>query len=369
LRRERCDSLRGERRKEIDPVVRSVLVLAGLLLALKPGPAQTSPSAQGCDRECLRGTLTSYLNALVAHDPKSLPLAVNARFTENTAEKPLGEGLWKTASSLGSFRQDLIDVRQGVAGTHVVIEENGEPVLFQARLKVAMRRISEIDTTVVRNQAEGMIFRPNELKAASPAMNLTPERSQLNTREEMIRLALLYPAGLKVGGFVKVDGQHRSAGHGFRLGVLAIRRLSAAQKADAQQTQADQRQCGRFRRDLVIADYIEGRNLVRAQRRIRSRRSECVLYLRCRAAGPIRIVTRPALVEIRQCGLAAVDREIRERSARGITADAGRGVTVEIENARRVSTESVPQRGARTADAENLIDFVGRHGLKTEIAA
>jgi hypothetical protein len=52
-----------------------------------------------------------------------------------------------------------------------------------------------------------MIFRPEELKTASPAMNLTPERSQFSTREETTRLALLYPAGLKVGSFVKVDAQ------------------------------------------------------------------------------------------------------------------------------------------------------------------
>jgi hypothetical protein len=38
-------------------------------------------------------------------------------------------------------------------------------------------------------------------------MNLIPARSQINTREEMTRLALLYPAGLKAGSFVKVDAQ------------------------------------------------------------------------------------------------------------------------------------------------------------------
>ena len=129
--------------------MRQTFLLAGLLFALKPALAQSSPPAQSCDRECLRGMLTSYLNAVVAHDPKALPLAANARFTENTVEKPIGEGLWKTASGLGTFRQDIIDVRQGVAGTHIVIEENGTPVLFQVRLKVASGRISEIDSTVV----------------------------------------------------------------------------------------------------------------------------------------------------------------------------------------------------------------------------
>ena len=183
--------------------MRQLIFLTGLLFVLKPVSAQTF----NCDRDCLRGMLTRYLNALIAHDPKTLPLAANARFTEDTVEKPLGEGLWKTASGLGTFRQDIIDVRGGVAGTHVVMQENGMPVLFQVRLKVVMGRVSEIDTTVVRNQAEGMIYRPDELKTASAAMNAIPERSLLNTREDMTRLALLYPAGLKVGSFVKVDAQ------------------------------------------------------------------------------------------------------------------------------------------------------------------
>lgn len=90
---------------------------------------------QTCDRECLRGTITKYLDAAAAHDPKALPLGRPTRFTEDTVEKPLGERLWKTAGSLGTFRQDILDVRQSVAGTHVVMQENGVDALVQARLK------------------------------------------------------------------------------------------------------------------------------------------------------------------------------------------------------------------------------------------
>jgi hypothetical protein len=91
--------------------------LAGLLFMLQPAFAQLS--AQTCDRACLRGMLASYLNALIAHNPKAIPLAPNARFTEETVEKPLGEGLWTPALgslSLGTFRQDILDVRPTVPG-------------------------------------------------------------------------------------------------------------------------------------------------------------------------------------------------------------------------------------------------------------
>ena len=187
--------------------MRRLLFLAGFLLAIRPVGAQTPAGGKDCDRACLRSVLTRYLDAVIAHDPKPLPLAANVRFTEDTVEKPLGEGIWKTASALGTFRQDILDVSQGVAGTHVVMMEGQTTDLYQVRLKFVAQKITEIDTTIVRNQAEGMIFRPDQLKTASPAMNVTPEPSQRNTREEMIRLALLYPGGLKVGSFVKVDAQ------------------------------------------------------------------------------------------------------------------------------------------------------------------
>jgi hypothetical protein len=194
---------------------RRTLLFAGVLFALRPAAAQTN-----CDRECLRGMLTRYLNAVVAHDPKTLPFASNARFTEDTLEKKIGDGLWKTASGLGTFRQDMIDVRAGVAGTHVVMQENGMPILYQVRLRVIAGKISEIDTTVVRTREEGMIFRLEALKTASTAMNVTPDHSQRDTRDEMQRLALLYPAGLKVGSFVKVDAQFASDAYRLENGQL-----------------------------------------------------------------------------------------------------------------------------------------------------
>jgi hypothetical protein len=193
--------------------MRHFLVLAVLL-------TMGSATAQTCDRECLHEMITRYLDVVVKHDPKVLPLATIVRFTEDTVEKPLGEGLWKTAAGLGTFRQDILDVRQGVAGVHVTMQENGAQILVQARLKVVGGKISEIDTTVVRNRDEGMIFRPDGLKTASPAMNITPEKSQLNTRQEMIDLALRYPNGLKVGSFVKSDAQFAADAYRLENGQL-----------------------------------------------------------------------------------------------------------------------------------------------------
>jgi hypothetical protein len=179
--------------------IATVLVcLMSLAVQALPAGAQTRGS--NCDRECLRGFITDYLNAMVAHTPKSLPLAGGTRFTEDTKTLALGEGLWKGASKLRSYRQDFLDVREGMAASHVIVEENGNPVMLALRLKIADKKITEIETMVTRNRTDGAIFSIDTLQTARAAMNMVPEASQRMSRAELIRIAEFYPAGLKVGG-------------------------------------------------------------------------------------------------------------------------------------------------------------------------
>ena len=135
--------------------------------ALNAGPAiqTTSAAKPSCDRECLRGFMTKYLDALIAHQPGALPVSDKVRFTENTVDTKLGEGIWKTASKLTPYRQDIIDVRQGVAGTHAVIEEGKNTVLLLVRLKVVNKKITEIETQVTRIEPGGKFSNPTELES------------------------------------------------------------------------------------------------------------------------------------------------------------------------------------------------------------
>ncbi len=199
--------------------------------------AQTRGGAAGnaCDRECLRGFITQYLDALIAHDPKALPTAANVKFTEDTKTMQLGEGLWKGASKIRPYRQDFLDVRDGVAASHVIVEENGTPVMLALRLKIANRQITEIETMVVRSMEEGRIFQINNLTTARPAMNVVPDASQRLSRAEAIRIAEFYPLGLKVGGTFdavntpfapnayRVENGATMAGPGARAGSENIR--------------------------------------------------------------------------------------------------------------------------------------------------
>jgi len=177
--------------------------------------------AADCDRECLRSVITQYLNAMVAHNPATLPVSDKMRFTENTETMKLGEGLWKNASGIGTYRQDILDVRQGVAASQVIVEESGTPVMLMLRLKVADKKITEVETQVTRTQKEGALFNIGNIKTVSKAMNLTPERSQLNSRADAIKIAEFYPAGLKIGSFVEVNAPFAADAYRIENGAIS----------------------------------------------------------------------------------------------------------------------------------------------------
>jgi hypothetical protein len=190
-----------------------------LLIAIAASPA--SPASAACDRDCLRGITTQYLDALVAHNPGALPLAANVRFTEDTVETKLGESpLWKNATKLRPFRFDMLDVRQGVVASQVIVEESGSPVMLMLRLKVLDQKITEVETQVTRSKAEGSIFDVDALQTPSKAMLLTPEASERNSRADAIKVAEHYPAGLKVGSFVTVDAPFAADAYRFENGRL-----------------------------------------------------------------------------------------------------------------------------------------------------
>jgi hypothetical protein len=160
-------------------------------------------SAADCDRACLKNMMTTYLNALVAQDPSKAQLAPNVRFTEDAKDLKVGDGFWKTATKLGAYRQDFIDVKEQVVATHVIVEESGKPAMFTARLKVANGKITELETLVAHGSdrmgagAANLVVRPG--------MEIEPPANQKNKRDDLIRIADYYPRGLTIGGFDKVD--------------------------------------------------------------------------------------------------------------------------------------------------------------------
>ena len=89
---------------------------SGLLLAAFA--AGQAPSQAKCDRPCLNAFVDKYLDAMVAHDPKLVPLAKTARFTENGQKLEPGDGLWNTIAGIGSYRLFVTVPEAGVVALH-----------------------------------------------------------------------------------------------------------------------------------------------------------------------------------------------------------------------------------------------------------
>jgi hypothetical protein len=181
-----------------------------VILLFASSPLLAAPNANKlpahCDRACLSDLVTQYLKDMVARDPGALPVASNVRFTENGDVMKLGDGLWRTASGLGPYRQDILDVPGDTAATQAIVLEDGDkPVLFALRLNERGGKIGQIETMVVRPDKSSLIFDPAGYQKGNEQMAFVPPASEIDPRAEAIKIAMKYPEGLKVGSFVQVD--------------------------------------------------------------------------------------------------------------------------------------------------------------------
>ena len=110
------------------------------------------PAPVHCDRPCMEGLVDQYLAALVKHDPSGLPLSKGVRFTENTIELKLGEGLWIGASEAPTtFKIYAVDPGSSQVGFLGVMKERGQPLILALRLKVINGCITEVEHVIARN--------------------------------------------------------------------------------------------------------------------------------------------------------------------------------------------------------------------------
>ncbi len=157
----------------------------------KEEPLQTTVK---CDRACLETFADRYIDAMVSHDPSSIPLAEGTKFTENGVELAVGDALWATASANTDFRIYVTDPETGQVGYSGIIEENGTPVLISFRLKIINGRISEIEQIVGRDRNFSGI---DNLKEPDPIYARVLEPSERTPRDKMIPIADSYFAALE----------------------------------------------------------------------------------------------------------------------------------------------------------------------------
>jgi hypothetical protein len=173
--------------------------VATAMVAFSASAAQ----AADCDRACLGGMITKYVEAIVAHNPQMLPLAPTVRFTEDSRELRLGDGVWKTITRAGTFRQDYLDVRRGIAASHVELYEEAAQVQYSVILRIVDQKITGIETLVNRVTKESK-FQPDSLGKPLRKMNDPVPGGKRMSREDLIKVALTYPEGLRIGSFPDV---------------------------------------------------------------------------------------------------------------------------------------------------------------------
>ena len=141
---------------------RRTALLGGLLTSAIAccGVAAAQPSAHSsqyevvCGHDCLKEFAERFLYGLTHHDASAVPLAPQVRYTENGAELAIGDALWATAEKLGDRELVFTDPQSGGIQLYAGVIESGLPSMLAARLKVEHRQITEIETSVLRRNAD-----------------------------------------------------------------------------------------------------------------------------------------------------------------------------------------------------------------------
>ncbi len=219
-------------------MIRCALGAISLLLAV-PASAQsygeTSALPRGdCERACLEGFVKSYVAALGAKDPSRAPFAEDIRFTENSVEMPIGEGLWATVSAAnpedGMIPADPVTGNVAWFG-HAY--EHGNLVFLAIRLHVNKdHKIDEAETVITRRTGMPTIFgdgkQPHHPAWTQP-MNADPQppRSRLRAIADSYFNTVEYNDGTVFAPFPRglLAARKRHQHHGrdrefkqFRLG-------------------------------------------------------------------------------------------------------------------------------------------------------
>ena len=172
-----------------------------------PDAARGDAGAAGCTRELLQSAIDQYFKALAAHSPMMLPLADNAKFTEDGQALQLGSGgLWQSAGMV-KYEHSALDVDTCSSVSEAVVPDGTRDNPYGLRLKLQGQRISEIETIAVQPgdyKVFGSDFPSNTAAISRSAMTVKwtesiPE-AQRNTRAEIEKWLNKYFRSFPGGG-------------------------------------------------------------------------------------------------------------------------------------------------------------------------
>ncbi len=155
------------------------------------------PAFAQCDRACLEDWVNRYLGAMVAHDPKRLPVTADVRFSENDVPLLLGEALWRTASGLGQYKLYFADPQAGQVGFFGTIQENGRGGAIALRLKMEGGKLAEAEQVVIRNA--DTFKRLEAAGKPDPILTETTDPASRLPRGQLIQKTNLYFEAIEQG--------------------------------------------------------------------------------------------------------------------------------------------------------------------------
>lgn len=174
--------------------------------AAAPVPSVAVPSV-AVPGAALRSLLGRYYEALPSGAWQSLPLADDARYTENGQDLPFGRGLWRTATGAAPVRAMIVaDEPAGQIAGWGMVTEAGQDAILGVRLRVAPDsaggggRITEAEAFAIRknDMATGGsgFMDPDRLRAPTQGLlDVVPE-AERPTREELVAAADGYLDGV-----------------------------------------------------------------------------------------------------------------------------------------------------------------------------
>ena len=141
-------------------VVFALAILSGTLVMKTE--ASLGPIPINCQRACLEDVVNQYLTALVAKDPKRLPLSADVKYTENGQLMTIGtDGFWKTVEGRGKYTHIFSDPEFGQVAYMGTMMEAGGAILMSLRLRIELGRLTEVETVFFRPGGGG----PNDIAA------------------------------------------------------------------------------------------------------------------------------------------------------------------------------------------------------------
>ncbi len=169
-------------------------------------PSATSPAVVAaasssykvvCGHECLDEFAERFLYALTHRNVSAVPLAPTVRYTENGQVLAIGDALWATAQGLGDNKLVFTDPASGGIQIYAALVESGLPSMFAARLKVENRQITEIETTVLRRNADDAAMA--QFAVARPIWQQAVPPNRRLSRQQLIDVADSYFEGITQG--------------------------------------------------------------------------------------------------------------------------------------------------------------------------